>query len=335
MLPRPCPLTRSRGGVAVNPRVFRLMCYSGPFIEPLAAGNVPWVPPAVKGIRSEAPRRELPHAVGRKGEKHPMNGSLRTQIETYLSRLNDLIRRGCQVHDMLTADPSDISAVVATRAWQQDCGVTVNELSGGSKAHWLARSFSEAFLMRSSAGPVAEDVPQAEIVKRVLDVLEQAVGSLKRMDDETVISASSEAPPVRRFDFVYNPELRTVIEQAYIDSLLALEQKDYERALSTSCGILEAIVTDALEHRGLSALTASGAPQGKIAAWSFQTRLAVAEKAGLIRGGWARLPAAAWTYRDHPDTHGDSDPNEAITERAARLAGQVLHVVMRDLNPGR
>ncbi len=88
-----------------------------------------------------------------------MNDTLRAQIDTYLSQLNDLIRRGCQVHDMLAADPSHISAVVATRAWQQECGVTVNELSGGSKAHWLARSFSEAFLMRSSTGPAAEDVP--------------------------------------------------------------------------------------------------------------------------------------------------------------------------------
>jgi len=39
-----------------------------------------------------------------------------------------------------------------TRAWQEDCGVIINQLSGGSKAHWLARAFSGAFLMRSPAG---------------------------------------------------------------------------------------------------------------------------------------------------------------------------------------
>ena len=262
-----------------------------------------------------------------------MDESLRAQIETYLSHLDGLIRRGCQLRDTLAADPSNASAIAATRAWQEDCGVTINQLSGGSKAHWLARSFSEAFLMRSADGRAVEGAPPVEIVKRLLGVLEQAVASLSRMEDGPVVSASSEAPPPRRFDFVHNPELRPVVEQAYTDSRRALEQGDYDLALRTSCGILEAIVTDALEHKGLSALAASGAPAGKIADWSFETRLAVAEKAGLIRGGCARLPAVARTYRDLTNTDGDDGSQAAISERDARLTGQVLHVVMRDLDP--
>jgi hypothetical protein len=151
------------------------------------------------------------------------------------------------------------------------------------------------------------------------------------MDDGQVNSASSETAPPRQFEFVHNPQLRPVVEQAYTDSRRALEQGNYDLALRTSCGILEAIVTDALEHKGLSALAASGAPAGKIADWSFETRLAVAEKTGLIRGGCARLPAVARTYRDHDE----SGPQVTVSERDGRLAGQVLHVVMRDLNPGR
>src|SRR5208337_1961809 len=209
------------------------------------------------------------------------------------------------------------------------------QLSGGSKAHWLARSFSEAFLMRSASGHAVEGAAPAEIVQRLLDVLEQAIASLSRMEDGPVISASSsapsEAPPPRRFEFVHNSELRPVVEQAYTDSRRALEQEDYDLALRTSCGILEAIVTDALEHKGLGALADSGAPAGKIADWSFETRLTVAEKTGLIRGGCARLPAVARAYRDH----GKDDPKVTVSQRDARLAGQVLHVVMRDLNPGR
>jgi hypothetical protein len=146
-------------------------------------------------------------------------------------------------------------------------------------------------------------------------------------------SASSEAPPPHRFDFVHNSEIRPVIEQAYIDSRRALELADYDTALRTSCGILEAIVTDALEHKGLSALIASGAPTEKIADWSFETRLAVAEKAGLIRGGCARLPTIARTYRDQADA--ESGLKATVSERDARQAGQVLHVIMRDLDPGR
>jgi hypothetical protein len=269
----------------------------------------------------------------------PMDESLRAQIETYLSHLDGLIRRGREVRDRLATDPSNSAAIAATRAWQEDCGVTVNQLSGGSKAHWLARSFSEAFLMRSASGHAVEGAAPAEIVQRLLDVLEQAIASLSRMDDGAVISASSsassEAPPPRRFNFVHNPELRPIVEQAYTDSRRALEREDYDLALRTSCGILEAIVTDALEHKGLSALAASGAPAGNIADWSFQTRLAVAEQAGLIRSGCARLPAVARTYRDHTAAGGESGLKETASERDARQAGQVLHVVMRDLDPGR
>jgi hypothetical protein len=258
-----------------------------------------------------------------------MTESLQAQIKTYLSHIDGLIQRGLQLRDTLADDPSSNSAITATRAWQEECGVTINQLSGGSKAHWLARSFSDAFLMRSAAGRAVEGAEPAEIVKRLLDVLEQAVASLTRADDGAIVSASPEPAP-HRFDFVHSLQLRPVVEQAFIDSRRTLEQGDYDGALRTTCGILEAIVTDALEHKGLSALAASGAPAGKIADWSFKMRIAVAERAGIIRSGCARLPAVAWTYRDH-----SSDPNAPVSERDARRTGQVLHVIMRDLDPGR
>jgi hypothetical protein len=255
-----------------------------------------------------------------------MDESLQAQIETSLSRLDHLIQRGRELREALAADPTDAFTTTATRVWQQDCGVTVNELSGSSKAHWLARSFSEAFLLRSAAGEAVEGASPAEIVGRLVGVLEQAVASLSRSNESAIKSASSVEP--RRFDFVYDPKLRGVVEQAYIDARRALEQGQYDLALQTSCGVMEAIVTDALQHRGMTALAGAGAPAGKIADWSFETRLAVAERAGLIRGGWARLPAVAWAYRDQ-------GARATATERNARQAGQVLHVVMRDLNPGR
>jgi hypothetical protein len=229
-----------------------------------------------------------------------------------------------------------------TRAWQEHCGATINQLSGGSKAHWLARSFSNAFLMRSADGRAVEGVPPDEIVKRLLAVLGQAVASLSGISSGPPLSeASSETPAVpsdtgirRRFEFVHNPELRPVVEQAYADSRRAIEQKEYDVALCTSCGVLEAIVTDALEHKGLKALGA-GVPAGEISEWSFETRLAVAEKAGLIRGGCARLPAIARTYRDNSRGDDGNDLRGSVSESDARRTGQVLNVVIRDLDPGR
>jgi len=271
-----------------------------------------------------------------------MEESLRVQLETYLTHLDGLIRRGRVVLETFANDPSNPAAMGATRAWQEDCGVTINQLSGGSKSHWLARAFSQAFLMRSTNGEAVTGAAPTEIVKRLIAVLEQAVTTLSAMEDGSDASAiaavsasASAAPAPRRFEFVHNSELKPVLEQAYIDSRDAIDRQDYDSALRTSCGILEAIVTDALEHRGQNALAGADAPAGKIGDWPFETRLAVAERTGLIRGGCARLPAAARAYRDHDNAAGGNGAEAKISERDARVAGQVLHVIMRDLDPGR
>src|SRR5258707_5228206 len=120
-----------------------------------------------------------------------MDESVRAQIETYLSHLDGLIRRGRQLRDTLATGagstwsppengPSSKSAIAATRVWQEDCGVTINQLSGGSKAHWLSRSFSEAFLMRPAAGSAVEGAVPPEIGKPLVNVLEQTFASATR-----------------------------------------------------------------------------------------------------------------------------------------------------------
>lgn len=258
-----------------------------------------------------------------------MEQTLQAQIETHLTQLESLIRRGRELRGLLAADPSDAFSVTTTRVWQQEVGLIVNQLSGGSKAHWLARSFSQAFLVRTGDGGVVEGVASEEIVTRLLGVLEQAVASLMRKDAVPVLSTTAEPPAPRRFEFVHNSELRPVLEQAYRESRRASEEGLFDLALRTSCGILEAIITDALEKKGLAALMASGAPTGNISEWSFDTRIAVAERAGLIRNGCARLPSVARTYRD------ESETGTGVSERDARLAGQVLNVILRDLDPGR
>ena len=272
-----------------------------------------------------------------------MDESVQAQIETQLSHLDGLIRRGRQILDRLASGASSPVIMAETRAWQEHCGATINQLSGGSKAHWLARSFSNAFLMRIEDGRAAEGIAPEEIVKRLLDVLGQAVTSLSGIAEgvpsggtsSALSGASADTAVRRRFEFVHRPELRAVVEQAYADSRRAFEQHEYDVALRTSCGVLEAIVTDALEHKGVQALANAGAPAGKIGDWPFETRLAVAEKAGLIRGGCARLPAVARTYREHSEAHGQNGMKSAVSESDARRTGQVLNVVIRDLDPGR
>ncbi len=258
-----------------------------------------------------------------------MSEIIQAQIQIYRGRLEGLIRSGLDVRDALVADPANPAALSNARAWQQDCGVVVNELSGGSKAHWLARAFSEAFLVRGAADTTVESVAPAEIVQRLIRVLEEALATLSQ-GEATAQLVASQAPVPHRFDFVHTPELRPVLEQAYSDGRSAFDAGDYGLALLSYCGILEAIVTDALRHKGLGALQAADAPAGNIPDWSFETRLLVAERSGLIGRGAARLPEVARNYREL-----DQATKPSITERDARVTGQVLHVIMRDLNPGR
>jgi hypothetical protein len=244
-----------------------------------------------------------------------MDEPLRHQRDTSLGQLAALTARGHQIRNARSVD--------ATRAWQQDCAAAINQLSGGSKAHWLARAYSGAFLVRAADGGVVVEADSTEIVDRILEVLAQGAASLSRMDDVQAASTGA-APRPRRFDFVHNAELRPVLEQAFDDGHHALERGDFGPALLLSCGVIEALITDALQHRGSIA-----------ADLSFEARIAAAEGAGLIRGGCARLPPVARAYRDLTDPDGQLRSDVSVSERDARVVGQVLRVVMRDLDPGR
>ena len=257
-----------------------------------------------------------------------MDESLRLQRDTALREIEALIERGCQIRA--------VGSVDATRAWQRDCAAAVHQLSGGSKAHWLSRAYSEAFLVRSADGGVVVEAEASEIVDRILDVLAQGAASLSRMD--AVAAASTGAPPrPRRFEFVRNAELRPVLERAFDDSRAAFERGEFALALILSCSVIETLLTDALDAVANTTDDRRDGPSGPPSGGplSFEQRIAQAENAGIIRGGCARLPAVARAYHDLTDEAGELRAGVHVTEREARLTGQVLRVVMRDLDPGR
>jgi hypothetical protein len=269
-----------------------------------------------------------------------MDEQLRHQRDTSLGQLETLMRRGHQLRSARSVD--------ATRAWQQECAAAINQLSGGSKAHWLARAYSSAFLVRAADGGVVVEADSTEIVDRILEVLAQGAASLAQMD-EVETASSGAAPRPRRFDFVHDVALRPVLERAFDDSRAALERGEARLALILSCGLIEALITDALLHCGSRSadcgsiadcglrIADSGRipDSGSVAGWSFEARIAAAEREGLIRGGCARLPPVARAYRDLTDGDGQLRPDVSVSERDARVTSQVLHVLMRDLDPGR
>jgi hypothetical protein len=264
-----------------------------------------------------------------------MDETLRHQRDTSLGQLDALIQRGREIALTRSVD--------VTREWQRDCAAAVNQLSGGSKAHWLARAYSDAFMVRSAGASVVVEADAAEIVERILGVLTQAAVSLSRMDDVTAASTGAQ-PRARRFDFVRNAPLRPVFEQAFDDSRAALARGEFGLALILSCGVIDALLTDALEQSAIeSAIRPSRASgrselvegRNRQSEMTFEARIAAAEGAGVIQGGCARLPPVARQYRDLTDSDGALRPDVRVSEREARLAGQVLVVVMRDLDPGR
>jgi hypothetical protein len=226
----------------------------------------------------------------------------------------------------------------AVRLWQQDCAALVNQLSGGSKAHWLSRAFSQAFLVRATDGDggIVVEASSAAIVERLLDVLSQASASVAQITD--VAAASTATPRAPRFDFVHNAELRPILERALSDGRAALDAGDARLALILLSSALDAIITDALEHSSATSHqppSTSGSSATGIAELSFDQRIGAAERSGLIRGGCARLPAAARRYRDLAETSAAHAAATPVSEREARVTGQVLNIVMRDLDPGR
>jgi hypothetical protein len=258
--------------------------------------------------------------------------ALTVDVAPYLLQLDRLIVRGKQLHAQLATDPADAAALAESHIWQQDCAALIHQLSGGTKAHWLARAFSEAFLVRSLEHTAIEQAPMAEIVNRLVGVLSQAVDSLSSMSRSPQPERAIAAQPMRRFDFVSDAQLRPVLQRVYADSRDAHEAGDFGQSLVLSCSVLEALITDALarlERQGSEPL------RDAVASWTFEQRIEAAERAGLISGGCARLPEAARRYRDLVDNEGQPAVGLRVSERDATLSRQVLSIVIRDLDPGR
>src|SRR5262245_7640836 len=154
-------------------------------------------------------------------------------MHDYLSRIDTLKQRGTDVGEALARGAAGAPAEAAV--WQRECGALVNPLSGGSKAHWLARAYSGAFLLQSSRDQLLVEAAPAAIVDRLIDVLDQARTALTSVGstagrDETIAG--------RRFDFVRDLELRPVLSRAYADSRRAFEEKQFAVSLITACSIL-------------------------------------------------------------------------------------------------
>jgi hypothetical protein len=257
-------------------------------------------------------------------------------VRLYQHRLDHLIADGARLGGEIAAAPGTPGVEAGLAAWQRECAATVSQLSGGSKAHWLSRAYSEAFLVSAAEaqawdGAVVTSVTPDALVRRIVAVLRQARTSLDHLAEDSGRPPAAPAPSSPRFDFVANAPLRTRLEQVYRESQAAFDRREYGLALVGACSLLDAIITDALDqHRGSADATA-----GSPADLSFSERIAAAEAAQLVSAGCRRLPAAARAYPTLLDAGGDLRSDADISEQDARTSFQVLRVIMRDRAPVR
>ena len=89
-----------------------------------------------------------------------------------------------------------------------------------------------------------------------------------------------------------------------MDGQAALDRGAWDLAVVTFASVLEAMLTDALEHHIAAHGGASGVDR-VVSDWTFDARIGAAEQARLISVGCARLPAVARRYRELLDADGD------------------------------
>jgi hypothetical protein len=255
-------------------------------------------------------------------------------VDAYRQRLAGLRAVGQQLRSTFAVPPGTPADYQSLDRWQRECGATLHQLSGGNKAHWLSRAFSRALLVPVAAAGSADVVT---IIDRLIDVLDSAGRSLieAKALPTSDLGGLAEPPPRARFTSIDNAALRSSLERAYLEGHEALTRGEVALALMTFCSILETVITDALERQVPSRLAPHGAPAEPIVTWPFATRIATAERVGLISRGCARLPRIAREYRERVDTAGGSVAGEVVSARDAKLTSDVLHVILRDLAPGR
>jgi hypothetical protein len=112
--------------------------------------------------------------------------------------------------------------------------------------------------------------------------------------------------------------LRTHLESAYLDGHDALARSEFALALVTLSSILDAVITYAIDRRGV----AQSVPPESVGAWPFASRIATAERAGLVSGACARLPECARDYRALLDPHGDVRSEVSIPRATRRSRGR-------------
>jgi hypothetical protein len=249
-------------------------------------------------------------------------------IDAYRHRLEHLRATGQQLRIALASSSDSPAETLALAVWQRECAATVSQLSGGSKRHWLSRAFSDALLVSVTG---ADSASVVSIIDRLLDVLDSAGRSVAGAVEPQAIEPADPPSALGRFEYVKNAALRSSLERAYLDGQEAFTRGESTLALLTFCSILEAVITGALERHGVG----EGISPEPVVSWPFAARIAMAERAGLISRACARLPATAREYRDHLDLTGEPVAARVIPLRDARLTRDVLHVVLRDLSPGR
>ncbi|TKJ30767.1 MAG: hypothetical protein CEE40_03655 [Chloroflexi bacterium B3_Chlor] len=173
------------------------------------------------------------------------------------------------------------------------------------------------------------------------------VGELRRRWDAGATSvppvSSAESKPPRgrprerlareSFEFVSDPKIKAICQRDHQELGKVRRAQAHKSTIVLSGGLLEALLSDALDRRPIEARACYKKlyPKTKRVKWTLECRIAVAEELEIITPGATQLSHTLRHYRTlvHPDKEIKS--GYKVEKEEAEIAANMVQIVMRDL----
>lgn len=137
---------------------------------------------------------------------------------------------------------------------------------------------------------------------------------------------------IKNFDFISDQALRKILERDYQEIQRNLISSNWKSTIILSGGSIEAILLDLLLKESTKAISSSKAPtEHDLNKWSLNDLVEVAVKEKFIGGEIGKLSHTVREYRNliHPGV--EIRKNLKVEPEEAKIAVEVLHILIRDL----
>ena len=175
----------------------------------------------------------------------------------------------------------------------------------------------------------SEDIPIYNLTS-IRAYIAMVIGRL-----EIVIEQPSDIPVTekRQFTFIYDKDLRTIIERDYSEIQRAYISECWKSVIILCGGTIEAILTDLLTSNEPATKVAKSAPkEPDITRWDLSNLIDVAAELSLVSAGVEKLSHPIREYRNLVHPGYELRNKLRFDAEEAKIAVEVLNIVHRDLS---